>query len=64
MPAYICSLVSSVRGDLAMRRAPTRSAAFEAARDLATEALAREVENRWLHNETVSIRVCCDPHAP
>jgi hypothetical protein len=35
--------------------------AFEAARDLAIECLAREAERQWLHNETVSIRVEADP---
>jgi hypothetical protein len=48
MPGYIASLVSSVRGDLAMRRAPMRVAALEAAQALAGECLAREVEKRWL----------------
>jgi hypothetical protein len=57
MPKYITTLVSSVRGDLDMRRAATRAAAFEAARDLAIECLAREAEKQWLHSEVVSIRV-------
>jgi hypothetical protein len=57
-------LVSSVRGDLDLRRVPTRAAAFEAARDLAIEALAREAEQRWLNNEVVSIRVEADPDRP
>ncbi len=57
MANYITTLVSSVRGDLDLRRSPTRAAAFEAARDLAIEALAREAERTWLNNEVVSIRV-------
>jgi hypothetical protein len=57
MASYITTLVSSVRGDLDLRRAPTRAKAFEAVLDLATEALAREAERKWLHNEVVSIRV-------
>jgi hypothetical protein len=44
-----------------MRRAPTRAYAFRAARDLATEALAREAERNWLRGETVSIKVAVDP---
>ena len=61
MARYITTLASSVRGDLDMRRAPTRAKAFEAARDLAIEALAREAERQWMHGETVSIRVEADP---
>ncbi len=44
-----------------LRHAPTRAKAFEAARDLAIEALAREAERQWMHGETVSIRVEADP---
>jgi hypothetical protein len=57
MPSYITTLVSSVRGDLDLRRAPTRAKAFEAMRDLALEALAREAEHGWLNNEVVTVRV-------
>jgi hypothetical protein len=57
MPTYITTLSSSVRGDLDLRRVPTRAKAFEAMRDLALEALAREAERGWLNNEIVSIRV-------
>ena len=53
---YITTLVSSIRGDLDLRQAPTRAKAFEAARDLAIEALAREAERKWMHVETISIR--------
>jgi hypothetical protein len=64
MRSYITTLSSSVRGDLDMRRASTRAKAFEAARELAGECLAREVEKRWLHNEIVSIRVEANPDQP
>jgi hypothetical protein len=57
MGKFVTTLSSSVRGDLDMRHAPTRAKAFEAARDLAIEALAREAERQWMHGETVSIRV-------
>jgi hypothetical protein len=57
MPSYITVLQSSVRGDLDMRRSPTRAAAFKAAGDLALEALAREAARGWLNNEVVLIRV-------
>jgi hypothetical protein len=60
MTSYIATLVSSVRGDLDLRRAPTRAKAFEAMRDLALEALAREAERQWLNNEVVSIRLAQD----
>jgi len=42
------------------KQAPTRAKAFEIARDLAIECLAREAEHRWLHGEVVSIRVESD----
>ncbi len=61
MPKYVTTLSSSVRGDLDLRRAPTRAKALEAARDLAIEALAREAERAWLHGEAVSIRIAVDP---
>jgi hypothetical protein len=61
VPGYITTLVSSVRGDLDMRRAPSRMAAFQAARALLVEAEAREAQRKWLHNETVSITVAADP---
>jgi hypothetical protein len=61
MPGYITTLRSPVRGDLDLRRAPTRAAAFKAAQELAAECLAREAERGWLHNEVVSIRVEADP---
>jgi hypothetical protein len=60
-PCGTTTLVSSGRGDLDLRRSPTRAAAFEAARDLAIEALAREAEKRWLRSEVVSIRIGVDP---
>jgi len=44
----------------AARRRPGPRA-FEVARDLATECLAREAERRWLHAETVAIRIEADP---
>jgi len=61
MGKFVTTLSSSIRGDLDMRHAPTRAKAFEAARDLAIGALAREAERAWLHGETVSIRVEADP---
>ena len=64
MPSYITTLSSSVRGDLDLRRAPTRVAAFKAVLDLALECLAREAEHQWMHGETVSIRVEADPDQP
>jgi hypothetical protein len=64
MGKFVTTLSSSVRGDLDMRRAPTRAKAFEAARDLAIEALAREAERAWLHRETVLIKVEADPDQP
>jgi hypothetical protein len=60
MATYIVTLASSTHGDLDLRRAPTRAKAFEAMRDLALEALAREAERNWLNNETVSVRVAQD----
>jgi hypothetical protein len=44
--------------------AETRAAAFEAARDLAIEALAREAERCWLRAETISIKISEDPDRP
>jgi hypothetical protein len=64
MPGYIATLVISVRGDLDMRRAPTRGAAFKAAQELAIECLAREAERQWMHGEVVSIRIQADPDQP
>jgi len=64
MPGYITTLQSSVRGDLDLRRSPTRAAAFKAVQELATECLTREAEKRWLYNEVVSIRVEADPDQP
>jgi hypothetical protein len=61
MGKFVTTLSSSVRGDLDTRRAPTRAAAFEVARELAIEALAREAERAWLHGETVLIKVEADP---
>jgi hypothetical protein len=57
MSKFVTTLSSSVRGDLDLRRASTRAKAFEAARDLAIEALAREAERAWMHNEVINIRV-------
>ena len=57
MPSYITTLVSSTRGDLDIRRAPTRADAFKAAGELVLEALAREAERKFLNIETISIRV-------
>ena len=68
MPGYITTLASSVRGDLDLRRAPTRAKAFEAARDPAIGCLAREAERGWLHNEVVgkgrggSVSTMMQPH--
>jgi hypothetical protein len=64
MPGYIATLTSSVRGDLELRRAPSRMAAFQAARALLVEAEAREAQRKWMHNEIISIRVQADPDRP
>jgi hypothetical protein len=61
---FVTILSSSVRGELQRQPALTRAAAFRAARDLAVECLATEAEQRWMHNETVSIRVEADPDQP
>jgi hypothetical protein len=34
------------------------------AQELALEALVREAERKWLHNEVVSIKVEADPDRP
>jgi hypothetical protein len=60
MSKFSVVLVSSVHGELDRHQVPTRAKAFEVARDLATECLAREAERRWLHGEVVSIRVEAD----
>jgi hypothetical protein len=39
------------------RQALSRADAFKAGQRLAIEALAREAERQWLHNEVVSVRV-------
>jgi hypothetical protein len=57
-------LSSSLQGDLERRQVPTRAAGFRAARDLIIECMAREAERKWLHGETVSIRVEADPDQP
>jgi hypothetical protein len=44
--------------------AETRAAAFEAARDLASEALARKAERCWLRAETISIKISEAPDRP
>jgi hypothetical protein len=64
MPGYIASLTSSVRGDLAMRRAGSRGEAFRLARDLLVQAEAREAEKHWPHCEHVMIRIEADPERP
>jgi hypothetical protein len=64
MPGYIAVLQSSVRGDLDLRRAPSRMAALQAARALLIEAEAREAQRKWLHSEVISIRVQTDPDRP
>jgi hypothetical protein len=46
MPGYIATLTSSVRGDLELRRAPSRMAAFQAARAPLVEAEAREAQRK------------------
>jgi hypothetical protein len=61
---YLTTLVSSVRGDLDLRRAASRADTFRAAQQLAVEFLGREAERAWLHNEVVSIRVTADPDRP
>jgi hypothetical protein len=45
-------LSSSLEGDLERRQVPT------------IECMAREAERKWLHGETVSIRVEADPDQP
>jgi hypothetical protein len=64
MGEFVTILSSSLRGDLERRSAPTRAAAFRAARDLITECMAREAERGWLRHEVVSIRVEADPDEP
>jgi hypothetical protein len=64
MGGFVTILSSSLRGDLQRRQAPTRVAAFRAARDLIADCMAREAERGWLHNEVVSIRVEADPDQP
>jgi hypothetical protein len=54
---FVTILSSSTKGDLERHPAPTRAKAFEAARELAIECLAREAEHQWLHGEVISIRV-------
>ncbi len=61
MGKFVTILSSSVRGDLERRQVPNRAGAFRAARDLVMECMSHEAEQRWLHNEVVSIRVEADP---
>jgi hypothetical protein len=61
MGKFVTILSSSVHGDLERRPAPTRVKTLEVARDLAAECLVGEVERRWLHAETVAIRIEADP---
>jgi hypothetical protein len=61
---FVAVLVSSVRGDLDTRRAPSRMGALKAARALLVEAEAREAQRKWLHSEVISIRVQADPDRP
>jgi hypothetical protein len=52
-PGYITTLVSSIRGDLDMRRSPTQAAAYKAAQELLAKAEAMPS----YRDETLSIRV-------
>jgi hypothetical protein len=61
MGKFVTILSSSVHGDLERRPAPTRVKTLEVARDLATECLVGEAERRWLHAETVAIRIEAAP---
>jgi hypothetical protein len=64
MPGFVAVLQSSVRGEIELRRAPSRMGALKAARALLVEAEAREAQRKWLHSEVISIKIEADQERP
>jgi hypothetical protein len=57
MSKFVTVLSTNQRGDIATRPAATRLEAFELARQVIDEAIAREKQHDWYISEIVSIRI-------